>query len=197
MTAKSLTSNVRTTGGKFLTFNLAAEIYGVEVGFVREIAGMTPITAVPNTPKFIKGVMNLRGKIVPVIDLRIKFGMESCSYSRETCVVVVEIRGSQGKILMGVIVDSVREVIDVVLDEIGEVPSFGIRVNTDFLKGLANVKSGLTLLLDIEHVLSHEEMTVVEAAPDTAVMGEDSVLQLASAPDATKHSDSDVNGGGQ
>jgi purine-binding chemotaxis protein CheW len=155
--------------GKHLTFNLAHEVYGIEVLHVREIVAIGSFTAVPHTPKFIKGVMNLRGKIVPLVDLRLKFGMETCEYSRETCVVVVEVSGSREKILIGVIVDSVREVIDIAAAEIAEVPSFGIRVNTAFLSGLANSRAGLLiLLLDIEHVLSHEEMTAVEATPEAA-----------------------------
>jgi purine-binding chemotaxis protein CheW len=158
----------RAAAGKHLTFNLAQEIYGIEVLHVREIVAINAITAVPHTPRFIKGVMNLRGKIVPLVDLRVKFSMEACEYSRETCVIVVEVTGSRNKILIGVIVDSVREVIDVAAGEIAEIPSFGIRVDTSFLSGLANVKSGLILLLDIEHVLSHEELTAVEATPEAA-----------------------------
>jgi purine-binding chemotaxis protein CheW len=169
MTATTETIPTRAAAGKYLTFNLALEVYGVEVLHVREIVGINAITAVPHTPRFIKGVMNLRGKIVPLVDLRLKFGMEGTEYSRETCVVVVEVAGSREKILIGVIVDSVREVIDVGATDMAEIPSFGVRVNTSFLSGLANVKSGLILLLDIDHVLSHEELTVVEATPDASV----------------------------
>src|SRR5260221_6497668 len=106
-------ASVRAKAGKHLTFNLAMEVYGIEIHRVREIVGITSITAVPSTPKFIKGVMNLRGKIIPVIDLRSKFKMDCCDYSRETCVIVVEVTGSQGKILIGVVVDSMRDVVDV------------------------------------------------------------------------------------
>jgi purine-binding chemotaxis protein CheW len=168
MEATATAIPARATAGKYLTFNLAAEVYGIEVLHVREIVGVNAITAVPHTPHFIKGVMNLRGKIVPLVDLRLKFAMEATAYSRETCVVVVEVTGSREKILIGVIVDSMREVIDVGAAEISEIPSFGVRVNTSFLSGMANMKGGLVLLLDIEHVLSHEELTAVETVPAAA-----------------------------
>lgn len=165
------TANLNAAAGKYLTFHVAAEIYGIEVLHVREIVGVSVITAVPHTPKFIKGVMNLRGKIIPLVDLRLKFGMEGREYTRETCVVVVETSGSRERILIGVIVDGVRDVIIVNAAEIEAVPSFGVQVNTAFLKGLANIKSALILLLDIENVLSHEELTAVEAIPDALAAG--------------------------
>lgn len=160
-------ANLNVATGKFLTFHIAAEIYGIEVLHVREIIAITAITAVPHTPRFIKGVMNLRGKIIPLVDLRLKFNMEEREYTRETCVVVVEASGSREKILIGVIVDSVRDVIVVKAEQIEAVPSFGVQVNTAFLKGMANIKSALILLLDIENVLSREELTLVEAVPET------------------------------
>lgn len=168
MTESSLTTSVGATAGKYLTFNLAQEVYGIRVSLVREIVAINAITAVPQTPRFIKGVMNLRGKIVPLVDLRLKFKMESAEYSRETCVIVVEVSGTRGKMLIGVIVDSVRDVLDVTTTEISEVPSFGIKVDTSFLSGLANAKNELILLMDIAHVLSHEELIAVEAAPAAA-----------------------------
>ena len=168
MTDTSLTNSVSATAGKYLTFNLSQEVYGIKVSRVREIVAINAITAVPQTPRFIKGVMNLRGKIVPLVDLRLKFRMESAEYTRETCVIVVEVAGLRGNILIGVIVDSVRDVMDVATAEISEVPSFGIRVDTSFLSGLANARNDLILLMDIEHVLSHEELISVESTPAAA-----------------------------
>jgi purine-binding chemotaxis protein CheW len=176
------TLNMNAAAGKYLTFHVAAEIYGIEVLHVREIVGISVITAVPHTPKFIKGVMNLRGKIIPLIDLRLKFGMEPRDYTRETCVVVVEAPGSRERILIGAIVDGVRDVINVNATEIEEVPSFGVQVNTAFLKGLANIKSALILLLDIENVLSHDELTAIEAVPE----GLDSDDENTQAPEEIK-----------
>ena len=154
---------LRAKAGKYLTFNLGTETYGIAIHFVREILGLTAITSVPNTPKFIKGVTNLRGKIIPLIDLRVKLGMEAVEFTRQTCIVVVEVPGLSERILIGVIVDGVKEVLNVESAELDEVPSFGIRVNTSFLLGLANSKTGLSLLLDIEQVLSKSEIEVVEA----------------------------------
>jgi purine-binding chemotaxis protein CheW len=162
MTVQLNESGAKAAPGKYLTFNLSNETYGVAVKYVREILAVTAITAVPNTPKFIKGVMNLRGKIIPLIDLRIKLGLECREYTRETCIVVVEVPGSREKLLIGVIVDSVHDVIDVVSAEIDDIPSFGVRINTAFLSGLANTKNGLSLLMNIEHVLSHDELLSVE-----------------------------------
>ena len=162
MTTELNAPEVRAKAGKFLTFRLGAETYGVAIQFVREILGLTAITTVPNTPKFIKGVTNLRGKIIPLIDLRVKLGMEASDSTRETCIVVVEVPGVAERILIGVIVDGVKEVLNVAESELEAVPSFGIRVNTSFLLGLANAKAGLSLLLDIERVLSKSEIEAVE-----------------------------------
>lgn len=166
MNTELTTPSVRAKAGKFLTFSLGAETYGIAIHFVREILGLTVITSVPNTPKFIKGVTNLRGKIIPLIDLRVKLGMEAKEFTRETCIVVVEVPGLSERILIGVIVDGVKEVQNVTEAEVEEVPSFGIRVNTSFLLGLANSKTGLSLLLDIERVLSRSEIAVVETVEE-------------------------------
>jgi purine-binding chemotaxis protein CheW len=177
MTTTETATTVSACAGKYLVFKLALEAYGIAALHVREIVGINTFTIVPHTPKFIKGVMNLRGKIVPLVDLRLKFAMECCEYSRDTCIIVIEVAGSREKILIGVIVDAVREVIDVASSEIAEIPSFGVHVNTSFLSGMANIKSGLILLLDIAHVLSHEELVAVEATPDGAAKTDVSTLE--------------------
>jgi purine-binding chemotaxis protein CheW len=153
---------IRAKAGKFLTFNLGIETYGVAIHFVREILGLTAITSVPNTPKFIKGVTNLRGKIIPLIDLRVKLNMEVAEFTRQTCIIVVDVPGLTERIQMGVIVDGVREVLNVKKEDLEEVPSFGIRVDTSYLLGLANCKTGISLLLDIERVLTQSEIEAVE-----------------------------------
>lgn len=154
--------------GKYLSFMLANEVYAVEVRRVREIIGLIPITAVPRTPPFIKGVINLRGKIIPVVDLRAKLEMEALEYTRETCIVIVEVTASAGAINIGVIVDMMCEVFDVGLNDLEEVPSFGIRVDTSFLLGMARGKAGVKLLLDIERVLSQEELATTETVKESA-----------------------------
>ena len=155
-------TGIRAKAGKFLTFNLGIETYGIAIHFVREILGLTAITPVPNTPKFIKGVTNLRGKIIPLIDLRVKLNMDAAEFSRQTCIIVVDVPGLTERIQMGVIVDGVKEVLNVKKEDLDEVPSFGIRVDTSYLLGLANCKTGISLLLDIERVLTQSEIEAVE-----------------------------------
>src|SRR5690606_31040101 len=119
-------------GGKYLTFFLAGEEYGIEILKVHEIIGMLPITRVPRTPAFILGVVNLRGRVIPTIDLRLKFGMEPKEASRETCIVVVQAAGTQ----IGVVVDRVSDVLDVAADEVEDVPGFGADVDTSCPQGV-------------------------------------------------------------
>ena len=144
--------------GKFLTFILGKEIYGFEILKVREIIGLMDITTVPQTPEYMKGVINLRGKVIPVIDLRLKFTMQEEEHTQETCVIVVEVEGTS----IGIIVDSVSEVSDIGGKDIEEAPSFGQGIDTSFIMGLGKVKEKIIILLDIETVLSAEELEVVE-----------------------------------
>jgi purine-binding chemotaxis protein CheW len=162
MNDSTVASGIRAKAGKFLTFNLGVETYGIAIHFVREILGLTAITPVPNTPKFIKGVTNLRGKIIPLIDLRVKLNMDVAEFTRQTCIIVVDVPGVTERIQMGVIVDGVKEVLNVKKEDLEDVPSFGIRVDTSYLLGLANCKTGISLLLDIERVLTQSEIEAVE-----------------------------------
>jgi len=122
-------------GGKYLTFKLASEEYGLEILKVREIMGLLEITKVPKTPVFVKGVINLRGKVIPVIDLRLKFGMESIEETNETCIIVVEVN----EMLMGVVVDKVSEVLDIEGKDIEDAPSFGTNIDTNFILGMGKI----------------------------------------------------------
>ena len=144
--------------GKFLTFVLGEEIYGIEILKAREIIGLMDITTVPQTPDYMKGVINLRGKVIPVIDLRKKFSMQEGVHTQETCVIVVEVNGSS----IGLIVDSVSEVSDITGEEIENAPSFGQGIDTSFIMGLGKVKNKIIILLDIDTVLSTEELEMVE-----------------------------------
>ena len=139
--------------GKYLTFFLAAEAYGVEILKVQEIIGMLPITRVPRTPHFVRGVINLRGKVIPIVDLRTKFGMEAVE-NAESCMIVVQVQGVQ----LGVVVDRVSEVSAFTDAEIADPPSFGSDVDTEFLLGIAKGAGKVTLLLDIDRVLSADEV---------------------------------------
>ena len=145
--------------GKYLTFGLAGEEYGLEILRVREIMGVMDITAVPRTPDFVKGVINLRGKVIPVVDLRLKFGFEALEHTEETCIIVVDV----GSIEMGIVVDRVSEVLDIAEENIDDAPSFGSSVNTDFILGMGKSEERVTILLDIQKVLTGEELEVVAA----------------------------------
>ncbi len=150
--------------GKYLTFTLDAEEYGIGILKVKEIIGMMPVTSVPQTPEFVKGVINLRGKVIPVIDLRLKFGMESINYTDRTCIIVVEIAGSAGAVMIGIVVDSVSEVLNIKGEDIEETPAFGTKLDTDYILGMAKMEGGVKILLEIDRVLNAEEITSLEKA---------------------------------
>jgi purine-binding chemotaxis protein CheW len=150
--------------GKFLTFTLAEEEYGIGILKVKEIIGMMPITSVPRTPKFVKGVINLRGKVIPVMDLRLKFGMPAIDYTDRTCIIVVEIDTEDMTIQIGIVVDSVSEVLNIREEEMEHAPSFGTQVDTAYILGMAKIDSGVKILLDIDRVLSAGELKAMETA---------------------------------
>ncbi|MBW1708791.1 MAG: purine-binding chemotaxis protein CheW, partial [Deltaproteobacteria bacterium] len=149
-------------GGKYLTFALANEEYGIGILKVKEIIGMMHITSVPQTPAYVKGVINLRGKVIPIVDLRLKFGMREIEHTERTCVIVVEINRDSQFIMMGIIVDSVSEVLNIKSDEIEPTPPFGIKTNTEYVLGMAKIEGGVKILLDIDRVLSQQELDVFE-----------------------------------
>jgi purine-binding chemotaxis protein CheW len=150
--------------GKYLTFTLAEEEYGIGILKIKEIIGMLPITSVPQTPEFVKGVINLRGKVIPVMDLRLRFGMPSIDYTERTCIIVVEIGGQAGTILVGIVVDAVSEVLNIKGDDIEKTPTFGTKLNTDYILGMAKMEGGVKILLDIDQVLSGDELTLLSEA---------------------------------
>ena len=150
--------------GKYLTFNLAGEEYGLGILKVKEIIGMMPITVVPQTPPYVKGVINLRGKVIPVIDLRLKFSIAAAEYTERTCIIVVEIAAAGRTILMGILVDSVSEVLNIKAADIEETPSFGARLNTQYILGMAKAGGSIKILLDIDRILSSEEIKVADIA---------------------------------
>ena len=145
--------------GKYLTFTLSDESYGIGILKVKEIIGLMPITSIPRTPEFIKGVINLRGKVIPVMDLRLKFGMGEIPYTDRTCIIVVEIDGDSGTVLIGIVVDAVSEVLNISKEEIEDTPSFGTKLNTDYILGMAKTEGGVKILLNIDKVLSPAEIT--------------------------------------
>jgi purine-binding chemotaxis protein CheW len=150
--------------GKYLTFTLANEEYGIGILKIREIIGMMPITSVPRTPEFVKGVINLRGKVIPVMDLRLRFKMEPIAYTDRTCIIVVEIESQTGTIQIGAVVDSVSEVLNIGGNDIEETPSFGTKLDTEYILGMAKVEGGVKILLDIDKVLTSDELYLLEKA---------------------------------
>ncbi len=154
--------NIHDREGKYLTFSLGKEEYGIGILKIKEIIGMMPITPVPQTPEFVKGVVNLRGKVIPVLDLRLRFGMEPMDYTERTCIIVVEIASDTGKIMMGIVVDAVSEVLNIKHDDIADTPTFGTTLRTDYILGMAKMGGGVKILLDIDRVLSSDEINVLE-----------------------------------
>ena len=147
--------------GKYLTFSLAAEEYGISILKVKEIIGVMSITMVPQTPAYVKGVINLRGKVIPVVELRLKFGMEEIDYTDRTCIIVVEVKTDTGKVMTGIVVDSVSEVLNVKSSDIEDTPNFGDTMKTDYILGMAKAGNGVKILLDIDKVISSQEMTLM------------------------------------
>lgn len=144
---------------KYLTFTLHEEEYGLEILKVREIIGLMEITRVPRMPVFVRGVINLRGKVIPVVDLRQKFLMESQEDTVETCIIVVDLED----MLMGIVVDHVSEVMDISDSDIDETPSFGVQIDTDFILGIGKAKGKVIMLLDIQKVLTGSELIALAA----------------------------------
>ncbi|MBN1359489.1 MAG: purine-binding chemotaxis protein CheW [Sedimentisphaerales bacterium] len=155
--------------GKYLTFALAHEEYGLEILKVREIIGYINVTAVPQTPHYVKGVVNLRGQVIPVIDLRAKFGMETTEVTDETCIIVVEIAQVGRKFSTGIVVDRVQEVLDISGGQIESPPQFDTSVNTDFILGMGKVGDSVKILLDIDKVLAGDGFSAVAQAAGRSV----------------------------
>ena len=157
-------NRVTLEGGKYLTFLMAKEKYGLEILKVREIIGMMDITAVPTIPAYVRGVINLRGKVIPVIDLRLKFGMEAKEDGQRTCIIVVNLARTLQELTMGIIVDEVAEVINIGQSQMEPPPSFGANIRTDFILGMGKVDHRVMTLLDIDRVLSGEEIAILDKA---------------------------------
>jgi len=153
-------------GGKFLTFLMANEKYGLEILKVREIMGMMDVTSIPTTPAFIRGVINLRGKVIPVVDLRLKFGIEAKEDTQRTCIIVVHLTHTAQEMTMGIIVDEVSDVLDIDRNQIEPPPSFGANIRTDFILGMGKVDRKVMTLLDINRVLTEQEVALVEGSAE-------------------------------
>ena len=155
-------STTRASAGKYLTFALANEEYGLEILKVREIIGYIDVTAVPQTPHYVKGVVNLRGQVIPVVDIRTLFGMEPKEITDETCIIVVEINQAKRAFNTGVIVDKVSEVLDIAGENIEEAPQLGDSLDTDFILGMGKVNNSVKILLNIDKVLNGSGLEAFE-----------------------------------
>ena len=164
MATSVLTPNEQSTAkadnraGKYLVFHLGDEEFGIQVQKVREIMGVQDITQVPQTPPHVKGVINLRGKVIPVVDLRLKFTMPALEYTHRTCIIVVQVQGPRGSMLMGIVVDGVVEVLQVAGADVEDTPSFGKEVEIPYVMGLAKLKGKVKILLDIDQVMTAREL---------------------------------------
>ena len=169
--ADDILERAKAAGGKFLTFFLAGEEYGIEILSVHEIIGMMPITSVPGTPDYICGIINLRGKIIPIVDLRRKFGMESKAQTAETCIIVVHVQGVE----VGTVVDRVSEVLSIAAGDIEPPPSFGKDVNTDYILGIGKSQSKVKILLNIDRVIVTEQIVQLQRMTGSEAAAEESM----------------------
>ncbi|MDY0300371.1 MAG: chemotaxis protein CheW [Trichlorobacter sp.] len=159
MAVASITETVQ-----YLTFKLADEVFALDVAKVREILEYTSITKVPQTPEFMRGVINLRGSVVPVIDLRLKFGMAPTEQTINTCIIVVEVTLDGDTTVLGALADSVQEVVEMEPEQIEPAPHIGTRLNTEFIKGMGKHDDNFIIILDIDRVFSEQEIIAVAEA---------------------------------
>lgn len=149
--------------GKYLTFFLHQETYGLEILKVQEIIGFMEITRVPRTPDYMCGVINLRGKVIPVVDLRVKFSMEPGPMTNKRCIIVIQVpRPDMPPVVMGILVDEVAEVLDIQANQIEDAPSFGTELNTEFIMGVGKVGQKVVMLLDVDKVLAVQELSAMD-----------------------------------
>lgn len=161
-----LDTEVKEKDDKYLIFRIAEEEYGIEILKVQEIIGMISVTKVPRMPEFIKGVINLRGKIIPVVDFRLKFGFDEIEYTERTCIIVVQIRRNGADMVMGLIVDEVSEVEEIKSDQVDPAPQIGIQVNTEFIDGVGKLEDRVVILLNADRVLNMDELDQLQSAED-------------------------------
>jgi len=156
---------------QYLTFRLAGELFALDIGKVREVLDFTTITKVPQTPDYMRGVINLRGSVVPVVDLRLKFGMTLAEQTVNTCVIIVEVDLDGETVVMGAMADAVQEVLDLEPDQIEPPPRIGTKMNTDFIRGMGKHLEQFIIILDINKVFTIEELELVQEQMPVAVNG--------------------------
>jgi len=154
-----MTEDKKTLSEQYLTFNLQKELYGLDIDSVREVLEVTQITKVPQTQEYMRGVINVRGHAVPVVDLRLKFGLEQGEMTVDTCIIIVEVRIDGESIILGLLVDGVEEVLELGQDNIEPPPRFGTRINSRFMKGIGKLEEKFIIILDIQEVFSEDELS--------------------------------------
>jgi purine-binding chemotaxis protein CheW len=157
----AVTGIIETT--QYLTFKLDDEVFALDIGKVREVLDFTSITKVPRTPEFMRGVINLRGSVVPVVDLRLKFGMSKTENTVNTCIIIVEVTMDNETIILGALADSVQEVLDLEPGNIEPAPKIGTRLNTEFITGMGKRENRFIIILDIDKIFSTDELALVQA----------------------------------
>jgi purine-binding chemotaxis protein CheW len=153
--------------GQYLTFQLAGEVFAIGILAIREILEYASLTTVPMMPDYVRGVINLRGSVVPVLDLLVRFGKAPAEVTKRTCIVIVEITMHGERQVFGAVVDSVNAVLDIPASEIEPPPSFGARIRTDFIQGMGRVNDRFVILLDVNHVLAAEEIALLGESMQT------------------------------
>lgn len=161
-----ITETTETT--QYLTFKLGEEIFALDISKVREVLDFTSITKVPRTPEFMRGVINLRGSVVPVVDMRLKFGMTRTEKTVNTCIIIVEVVVDGESIILGTLADSVQEVLDLDPGQIEPAPKIGTRLRTEFIKGMGTRDAGFIIILDVDRIFSAEELTLVQDVSEGA-----------------------------
>ena len=156
--------DTNTVSSQYVTFSLCEELFGVEVDRTREILSLTPVTKVPQTPDYLLGVINLRGQVVPVVDMRLKLGLPAGEETEDTCIIVVEVLVDGEAITVGALADAVREVLDIRSDQIEPPPRLGTRLNTEFINGMGKVDEQFMILLNIDRIFNSEELVLVQEA---------------------------------
>lgn len=168
-TSTPTASATQALAGKYLTFVLGRESYGIQVVRIREIIRFTTITAVPQMPDYVRGVINLRGKIIPVIDLRTRFALGAAETTERTCIVVVQVEGEGGKCrTLGLTVDAVEEVVNVTVADVEETPDFGGTIEADYILGMAKIRGSVKTLLDVNRVVSSDALSSAHPEPVVA-----------------------------
>lgn len=158
---------------QYLTFTLGEEVFALEIGKVREVLDFTSITKVPRTPEFMRGVINLRGAVVPVVDMRLKFGMEKTEKSVNTCIIIVEVMLDDETLVLGALADSVQEVFELEPGQIEPAPKIGTHLRTDFIRGMGKKDEQFIIILDIDRIFSTDELAIVQDAGSTPAAGGD------------------------